>query len=187
MDWFSRRKSFSKVASAAFTQGCERIAHEARSDLELFVDDTYRTTSKQIIIGGSSIYVPYRLRFADAALAKTGYLSPGAHCLLTRATNGYIRQEAAKAIIGLNHAWSIPFIVLLLGEYVSEIAGDIHCKLDQLDRPAYSEFVLQNRPVMRALRAKATSYWNAYYRQSYPQRHSYPALAALRRIEEWAS
>ncbi len=78
-------------------------------------------------------------------------------------------------------------MLLLLGEYVVEIIDDIHGALDQLDRSVYTAFVLQNRPVMRTLRARATSYWGAYHRERYPQRHSYPALAALTRLEKWAN
>jgi hypothetical protein len=187
MDWFTRRGPFAEAARAAFPPGCEGIACQAESDLELSVDDTYRTTSMRIIVEGSSIYVPYRLHFADGALTKINYLSPGAQCLLTRATNGYVRQEAAKAVVDLNYTWSIPFVVLLLGDYVTEVTEEIHCALDKVDRPAYTEFVLRNRVAMHTLRARATSYWSAYHRQSYPQRNSYPALAALTRLEDWAS
>lgn len=187
MDWSMRRKPFTRAVRAAFPADCESIADKAEDDLRLFVDDAYRTTSRRLIVDGSNIYIPYRLHFADGIAMRISGLSPGAHCLLTRATNGYLRQKAARAVIGLNQAWAIPFVALLLGEYVLEIAVDIHSTLDQLDRLLYREFVLQNRDTMRILRAKATSYWDAYHRQSHPDRRSYPALAAITRLEEWAS
>ncbi|WEX77840.1 hypothetical protein PYH37_002670 [Sinorhizobium numidicum] len=66
----------------------------------------------------------------------------------------------------------------LLGEYVVEILEDIHVAMSHFDQAAYASFVRQNREVMRAMRARATSYWNVYYRQTYPDGKSYPAIAS---------
>ncbi|TIN76071.1 MAG: hypothetical protein E5Y29_16680 [Mesorhizobium sp.] len=127
------------------------------------------------------------MHFLPTVAVDFASFSPGSQCLLTRSTDGYLRQKSAKIILPLNEPWTIPFIVLLLGEYVVEILDDIHLAMPYFDQTAYASFVRQNRQVMRAIRAKATSYWNAYYRQSYPGRKSYPAIAVLNQLDTWAT
>jgi len=87
----------------------------------------------------------------------------------------------------LNEPWSIPFVVLLAGEYVVEIIDDMLVSLPALNPQVYIEFVRENRDTMRLLRSRATSYWDCYYRASYPNRSSYPGLAFLHQLEMWAS
>ena len=92
-----------------------------------------------------------------------------------------------RSILEHQEIWVIPFIVLLLGDYVVEVVNEIFPPLLGFDRLAYADFVRRNRAAMRVLRAKATSYWDAHYREAYPIRNSYPGLAALSQLENWAS
>lgn len=185
MDWFTQRKPFPNAAKSAFGVGA--LGDIAAEELTPIVDDTYRTTSRHLTSDGISIYIPYRLHFLPTVGVDFASFSPGSQCLLTRSTDGYLRQKSAKIILPLNEPWTVPFIVLLLGEYVVEILDDIHLAMPYFDQTAYASFVRQNRQVMRAIRAKATSYWNAYYRQSYPGRKSYPAIAVLNQLDTWAT
>ena len=77
--------------------------------------------------------------------------------------------------------------MLLLSEYIVEIARDILNSLPDFDRLLYSRVVQENHPLMRFLRARAGSYWNCYYRGNYPERGDYPALQALNELERWAA
>jgi hypothetical protein len=108
-------------------------------------------------------------------------------CLFTRSTDGYQRQRALQSILTFNEPWSIPYVVLLSGEYVVGIVNDICDAIPTLDRGRYIDFVGENRSLMKRLRAKATSYWNCYYGTTYPQRSTYPGLAFLHQLEDWAS
>ncbi|MER9017250.1 hypothetical protein [Mesorhizobium sp. M0898] len=185
VDWFTRRKPFSGAAKSAFP--FSMLTTMAEEELTPFVDDTYRTTSRHLISDGAVIYIPYRLHFLPSVREHHLGFSFPLHCLLTRSTDGFLRQKSAKVILSLNESWSIAFVVLLLGEYVVEIAEDIYAAVPDLDASAYASFVRQNRDVMRAMRSKATSYWNAYYRRAYPNRKSYPAIAVLNQLDAWAS
>lgn len=185
MDWFTRRKPFSEVAKLAFQ--FSTLASLAKDELTPFIDDTYQTPSRRLTSDGASIYIPERLHFLTSVREHhLGFSSPS-HCLLTRSTDGFLRQKSARVILSLNESWSIAFIVLLLGEYVVEIAEDIYAAVPDLDASAYASFVRQNRDVMRTMRTKATSYWDAYYRHAYPNRKSYPAIAVLNQLDAWAS
>ncbi|MER8802653.1 hypothetical protein [Mesorhizobium sp. M0998] len=185
MDYFTRRKPFSGAAKSAFP--VSTLATVAEDELKPFVDDTYRTPSRRLISDGAGIYIPDRLYFLPGVGEHHLGFSFPSHCLLTRSTDGFLRQRSARVILSLNESWSIAFVVLLLGEYVVEIAEDIYAAVPDLDASAYASFVRQNRDVMRTMRAKATSYWNVYYRRAYPNRKSYPAIAVLNQLDAWAS
>lgn len=74
-----------------------------------------------------------------------------------------------------------------MGEYVIEIVEHIANSIEILDRALYANFVRENRKLMQTLRQRAASYWDLYYRWSYPELSSYPAVAFLRELERWAS
>lgn len=165
------------------------MAEMAARELAIFVDDKYRMSSIRMEVSGKTIYVPSRFHFLDTvARADISHRAfPAAQCLLTRSTDGYLRQRALNAILSLREPWIAPFVVLLIGEYVVEIVLDIQASLPSLDREIYSNFVRENRGIMRTIRSKAVSYWDAYYRNRFPDRAAYPGLVVLRQLEEWAS
>ena len=139
---------------------------------------------------GSTVSIPSRIHFSGKILehfdARNGS-SLLIQCLCTRSTDGYVRQAALRAILGSKEAVTIPFVTLLAGEYVVEIINDMLAAIPVLDRDAYANFVQENRAIMRSLRAKATSYWDCYYRTLYPDRAKYPGLMFLHEIERWAA
>jgi len=107
--------------------------------------------------------------------------------LVTRSTDGHVRQRALNSILEANFAWSAPFVVILAGEYVVELAQDIQSAMPTLDREVYANFVRENRAAIAKLRARATSYWDCYYRADFPERSGFPGLAVLRELERWAN
>lgn len=185
----SSPRPFSDAAVAAFPYGCRAMAEAAVRELQVYVDDEYRKSSTTMEISGKPIYVPSRFHFLvpEQKADLVDVASPAALCLLTRSTDGHLRQKALKAIVSLRESWVAPFVVLLVGEYVVEIIQDIQASLPVLDEAIYSNFVRENRAIMRTVRSRAVSYWNAYYRNEYSDRATYPGLAVLRQLEEWAS
>jgi hypothetical protein len=164
------------------------MATNASDALAPFVDDDYRKGSVPLMVQGQEVFVPIRLHFfhTEQFSKMAAEAAHAAQCLLTRSTDGHIRQKALQRILLTSNPWAIPFVVLLAGEYVIDIIGDLLEAVPRLDRPAYANFVRENRPAMRGLRSRATSYWDRYYRQSYP-RGSYPGLLVLNYFDEWAA
>ena len=108
-------------------------------------------------------------------------------CLFTRHHNGYVRQQYAELVAVERQPWVVPYVVHLLGEYVVEIAEAIKDRLprDQDSQALYARFAQDNPMFMATIHARATSYWNCYYRRAYPDRVTYPGLAVLAEITEW--
>lgn len=182
--------NFLQAAAAAFPWDVQASATGAARLLLPFADPNYCQSSETVIVRGKTVHIPRRIHFMglrETSLKGEHALWPMVQCLRTRSTDGYERQASLRHVLPLNEPWSIPFVVLLAGEYVVEIIDDIVASLPLLDAEAYTEFVRENRGVMRLLRSKATSYWNCYYRTSHPNRRAYPGLAFLHQLEIWAS
>lgn len=182
--------NFLKAALAAFPPDRRLSATGAANLLLPFVDPNYRQSSVRLIVRGKTVHIPKRIRFiglCEAKLEEERAPLQVVQCLRTRSTDGYERQAFLRHILFLNEPWSIPFVVLLAGEYVVEIIEDILVSLPALSPEAYIEFVRENRDTMRLLRSRATSYWDCYYRTSYRNRSPYPGLAFLHQLEIWAS
>jgi hypothetical protein len=154
-------KTFSKAAVAAFPSEYCGFAEEAAKTLISFVDDSYRRSPIIVSISGRPVSIPSRIHFDgldQTRLNAQGETWLAVQCLCTRSTDGYRRQAALRNILYSNGAAIVPFVVLLAGEYVVEIIDDILAARPSLDRVSYANFARENRPVMRHLRAKTTSY-----------------------------
>jgi len=167
------------------------MAEGAAAALAALADDRYlskRTVA--VVVLGRPLLIPYRIHIVGLNQAwpeLQGKLSPAIQCLCSRGTDGHVRHAALRSVLCINEPWAVPFVVLLAGEYVVEIVEDMVASLPTLERGIYAEFVRENRHLMRLLRTKATSYWNSYYRGSYPDRSAYPGLVFLHELEAWAS
>ena len=168
-------KSFSKAGITSFPYTCHKEAELIVSALAPFVDDDYRKRSMEVFVQGESVQIPSRIHFIESNVDKINlhenFLAM-AHCLYTRSTDGYLRHASLKRILHIDESWSIPFVTILAGEYVIEIIQEMVVALPMLNRSAYTNFLLENRPLVASLRAKATSYWNRYYRHLYVDKNS---------------
>ena len=185
-----RPANFLRAAIGSFPPSYRMLATVAAKTLEPFVDNSYHAPPVPAVVLGEIVQIPRRIHFLgmdEKRLQIQGKSWSAIQCLSTRSTDGYIRQASLRRILAVNESWAIPFVVLLAGEYVAEIVEDMVVSLPALDRDAYANFVRENRPLVRRLRSKATSYWNCYYRSSYPDRSSYPGLTFLHQLEVWAS
>ncbi|MGO4739841.1 hypothetical protein AB4099_25050 [Bosea sp. 2KB_26] len=182
-------KPFAEAARAAFPAANRALAEQAISYLTPFVDDTYRIRSSELDILGQRVRLPGRLHFPGLIpphIAIDSMPQP-ALCLVARATDGYLRQRAVASLLGVEEAWAAPYVATLLADYVREIVEVIHNGLPELNRELYANLVRENRTPFRTLRARATSYWDAYHRHLYPEKLDYPGLKALHEIETWAA
>ena len=183
-------QKFSQLAAGAFPFSHGVAAQKAANTLGPFVDPSYSQPLIRVQVLGRTVSIPSRIHFLGGLQAGSTNPDPSwvtFQCLCSRSTDGYLRQLALRAILTSADAAAIPFVVLLAGEYVVEIINDMVFALPNLDRTAYASFVRENRQLMRTLKAKATSYWDCYYRALFPDRFDYPGLTFLREIERWAA
>jgi hypothetical protein len=140
-------------------------------------------------VAGESVAIPYRLYHDEPAVDAEAALSPVArtalHCLYTRHHDGRVRQRHLERVVASTEPWVVPFVVQLVGEYVVEILVAIQRGLAELDRPgsaqhtAYGRFLADNPDFLARTGQRVTSYWDCYYRSSYPDPRSYPGQTLL--------
>lgn len=157
--------------------------------------DLKPTWTFSVSVDGQSVVIPYRLYndepTAEAGLSVTQQLV--LDCLYTRHHDGRVRHRRLEHIMGSTQPWVIPFVVQLAGEYVLEIIATIQHELTELDRPgtsqhaAYGQFLARNSAFLAITGQRVASYWNCYFRSSYPERRSYPGHALLMSFQTAAS
>lgn len=102
----------------------------------------------------------------------------------TRHWDGRVREHCLHGILTADRDWIAPFVVQLLGEYVLEIAEAILAAKDRLDPSIYAAFAGENPQFMATTERRVVSYWNCYFRERYRDREDYPAMIALRAIQQ---
>jgi hypothetical protein len=177
---------FAEAARRAFPPEAATAADQAVRLLSPVVNEGYRQPAESFLLGVHQIALPKRLDFKVLGRDEVRALPVAARCLVSRATDGHQRQVAVRSILGAEEPWVVPFVLAPLGEYVIEIIEDIAMALPRLDRALHADLVRQNPRALRLMRARATSYWNAFHRARYPNKADYPALRVLDELEAWA-
>ncbi len=98
-------------------------------------------------------------------------------CLLTRHSDGFVREKYLSRIIGVNQIWVPPFVIQLAGEYVIEILHLIQRDLGVLDKALYTQFIRNNPKFLQLTEQRILSYGDCYYRSE--MRHDYVGFKLL--------
>lgn len=137
-------------------------------------------------VGGERLTIPYRVYYGTRRLTDCIHC-PGdtaliALCLGSRHHDGHVREYCVRRLLDVDEAWTVPYVVQLLGEYVVEIIHPIHEKLIDEVEAKYLSFYTENTKYCEYLRCRAVSYWNEYYRPRFANLKQYPAVEALAAI-----
>jgi hypothetical protein len=120
-----------------------------------------------VLVKDEKVSIPHRLH-NDSTLIHTDSLTALqqelVNCLLTRHSDGFVREKCLARIISLSHSWVPPFVIQLAGEYVSEILRLIHRNLAGLDRALYVQFMRDNPEFLPMTEQRIVSYWDRYHR-----------------------
>jgi hypothetical protein len=183
--------TIASAGSAGFPIECGLMVEAAVRSIKPFVDTNYKSQQVVLFVSGQQVKILNRIHFRfqwpdELSLSVLEKSSLPSQCLLARSTSGYVRQIALTKIIVRNEPWVVPYVILLAGEYVVEIAEIMLASLNRLDRDVYANFVRENRTMTSRLKSQAISYWDCYFRRRFPDRNSYPGLSFLHEIEKWA-
>ncbi|WP_129587801.1 hypothetical protein [Herbaspirillum robiniae] len=94
-------------------------------------------------------------------------------CILTRHSDGYLRQRHLAQIFNRKQPWIAPFVIRLASEYVVEILYDIENNFDRLDTAMYARFLRENPAFYAQAKARMISYWDCYYRGTCKYKNDY--------------
>lgn len=106
-------------------------------------------------------------------------------CIYTRHHDGTIRERHLRNIFPNQKSWTVPYVLLLLGEYVEEIIGLVKNDLvEGTNQELYRKFVSENPAFWKKTKARVISYWNVYFRTKFEKIEQYPGMEIVRIIEE---
>jgi hypothetical protein len=142
-----------------------------RADVQLA---TFRFPATRLLLGNFSVRVedevmtlPRRIH-NDPALIRLDQLTDlqreAVDCLLTRHSDGFVRQQHLGRIIHSRNVWVPPFVIQLVGEYVIEILQVVKQNLQNLDAFVYGNFLRANPDFFGTTERRVISYWDCYYR-----------------------
>ena len=144
-------------------------------------------SSWQIRLEDELLTVPYRIYFKEPELELESALNERQtdilNCIYSRHHNGYVRSKRLKRISDHAESWVIPFVIQLLGEYVWELFPIINTKINESTLHFYKDFRLENPTYWRLLESRVVSYWNEYYRDSFPKWENYFGNQVLSKIK----
>ncbi len=145
-------------------------------------------TIGSITLGGEPLQIPTRIYCDEPSPEVIASLTDTQqrilHCLYTRHHDGFVRQRHLGFLLATNGAWTVPFVVQLVGEYVLPIVVQIERELGPVHEDSYSAFLAENEAFLRLTSARVCSYWNVYFRSHAP-RSAYPGEVVVRRFERW--
>jgi hypothetical protein len=123
--------------------------------------------SFSVKVAAEVVKLPTRIH-NDPALISLEYLTDPqkefGDCLLTRHTDGFVRERHLARILNSKNGWVPPFVVQLVGEYVIEILRLIQQNVKNLDSALYAGFLRANPEFIETIERRVASYWNCYYR-----------------------
>lgn len=133
-----------------------------------------------LLVKGEELSIPYRVYLLEPEPDRISTLSNFQRLLLSavlsRSSNGYIREKCVRELLQSDEPWIPPFVLQLLGEYVLEIIRVVEDHSAVLTRTEYRRFVEENPAFFQLLKQRIASYWNCYYRAMFPQLTDYPAF-----------
>jgi hypothetical protein len=125
------------------------------------------STWERIEIGGETINLVYRIYFPEPEPSEVAALTDRQRlvlsCWYTRHCDGHVRERHLRNIISSAEPWVAPFILHLLGEYVSEIGQIAADHLAGVRPDVYHAFAAENPGFMNSIRARVVSYYRRYY------------------------
>lgn len=140
---------------------------------------------RSVLLNGEMITFPLRQYFDEAFYQHSieGKLTQKQKlimdCFFTRHYNGFIREAYLKKILFHKESWIVPFVIELLGEYVSEILDVIYKNLDRLSVKNFTDFINENMSYYEYIKYRVISYWDCYYRWLYPNKRDYVGFKIL--------
>ena len=164
-----------------------------RVEASLSVGETRAPLGDRTVqIGSEELVFPYRVyytpgRIESVARSFEGEAKVLALCLASRHHDGHIREAAVRDPHFELNAWSTPFAIQLLGEYVVEIGKAVEDQISNFGAKPFVYFARENRCFMETTRRRAISYWDCYYRSVYLNLSEYPCYRALQSIHAASS
>lgn len=106
-------------------------------------------------------------------------------CLLTRHSNGFVRETFARDVVCVAEMLVAPYVLELVGERVCPIINVVSSHLESVDPDIYAEFAKENREFVDLTRQRVISHWSELHRKEFPSFRQYPGFQVLDALGLW--
>ena len=129
----------------------------------------YKDRTEWLLPSGETISIPYRIVLKEPKKEFEKSLTQTQkaiyHCIMSRNSDGYIREKHIKSLLESNiPEWAMPYVIKICDEYVVEILQTVYDALSQRDCRKYREICALNFDYLKRAHTRMISYWNEYYR-----------------------
>jgi hypothetical protein len=192
LNWFKKEKSkeYKSNLLKAFPQSLQDdvkavldILPFSTTDIKLADGQTHAvtelidSTTLSILLKGEPLTIPYRIYLNEPAKENEAKLSPTQftilHCIYLKHCDGHVRQRRLEQLIDVADYWVTPFTLQLLGEYVYELLPLLNKHVNEKTLASYRDLVNENPDYWQKTKSRMISYWNAYYRGTFPKLNGY--------------
>lgn len=201
LNWFKRYKhsKYRKILLQAFPSALRKDVEGVLDILPFDVNEVKHSDGKiyrienlihkdlqTVFVEGEQLSIPYRIYFNEPESEKENTLTNTQkvilNCIYLRHHNGFVRQSRLEQIVS-NEYWITPFYFQLLGEYVIEILDVLDQQLNNIKLENYKRFALENPKYYRQTESRMITYWNNYYRGSFPKLKLYVGKIVFEQIK----
>ncbi len=172
----------------------EALADDVRAALSVVPPGRPCARWFRVSAAGEKLAVPLRLYSPEPPAGWEDGLTAGQSailgCIYTRHHDGFVRQRWIRRVARLDEPWAAPYVVQLVGEYVPEIMLEILDALPELLLPGsparalYGRFVAENPAYFAHTERRVISYWNCYWRGTYPYFRTYPGSILIELLRD---
>lgn len=161
------------------------------SDKQYEVTTLMHDETTEQVVNDEVLIIPYRVYFNDSlseaereklTLTQRKILN----CILSRSANGYVRERSLKRMENKYEYWMMPYIMLLLSDYVVEILIELQSQFSSMTLELYSKYINENPSSWEKTKDRIISYWAQHYRNDYPRWKEYVGFEIMKTIEKSA-
>lgn len=141
-----------------------------------------------VTLNGETVWIPSRIYNPEPADLVLEGLTPQrrlfVHCVLSRHSDGFVRQRHASAVVRSGVPFTIPFVAELAADYVVQVLDAVRTGMPDIGTYpspqflSYGRFFYENPALLELVRQRTNSFWNEHHRRALA-REKYPGFALL--------
>ena len=139
---------------------------------------------ERVILSGESLVIPKRVgKYNPKSLTSREELM--LYCLYLSHHNGYFREQYLQEVLQSKEDFVLPYVALLLGDYVHEILEVLAKNLPKEMKGRLKSFLAENPQLKRRIESRIVSYWDCYYKGACPDLKQYIGYQLFKNIDKY--
>ena len=127
-----------------------------------------------VYLNGEALELPQRVYFGEYnTQSLTLVQEQMLNCLYLCHCNGHLREHYLRELLIVKEDFTLPFIAKLFADYVIEIVKVLHSELPDVTRDKLRDFFCANPLYQMCIESRIASYWDLFYRNTYPNFKKY--------------